>query len=112
MHTKADDPAGRGYRDGLNQKQQPSRQVPTADQTYRSQASGEYRPDRTPKTVRREKSEDGSHYTFGLKDIKRAKTKPYTADAFDGADLIGSVSFKVRGKTATVKDDFDFGDEF
>ena len=58
------------------------------------------------------KSEDGSHYTFGLKDIKRAKTKPYTADVFDGADLIGSVSFKVRGKTATVKDDFDFGDEF
>ncbi len=58
------------------------------------------------------KSEDGLHYTFGLKDIKRAKMKPYTADVFDGADLIGSVSFKVRGKTATVKDDFDFGDEF
>ena len=49
------------------------------------------------------KSEDGSHYTFGLKDIKRAKTKPYTADVFDGADLIGSVSFKVRGKTLQLK---------
>jgi len=58
------------------------------------------------------KSEDGLHYTFGLKDIKRAKMKPYIADVFDGADLVGSVSFKVRGKTATIKDDFDFGDEF
>ncbi len=58
------------------------------------------------------KSEDGAHYTFWLKDIKRAKAKPYTADVFDGSDLIGSVSFKVRGKAATVKDDFDFGDEF
>lgn len=58
------------------------------------------------------KSEDGIHYTFELKEVKRAKAKPYTADVFDGADLIGSVSFNVRGKTATVKDDFDFGDEF
>lgn len=58
------------------------------------------------------KSVDGSHYTFVLNDIKRAKTRPYTADVFDGPDLAGSVSFKVRGKTATVKDDFDFGDEF
>lgn len=58
------------------------------------------------------KSEDGLHYIFELKDVKRAKIKPYTADVFDGADLIGSISFKVRGKTATVKDDFDFGDEF
>lgn len=60
----------------------------------------------------RGKSEDGLHYTFELKDIKRAKVKPYTTDVFDGDDLIGSVSFKVRGKTATVKDDFDFGDGF
>lgn len=58
------------------------------------------------------KSEDETHYTFGLRDIKRAKAKPYTADVFDGPDLIGSISFKVKGKTATVKDDFDFGDEF
>lgn len=58
------------------------------------------------------KSEDGIHYSFGLKEIRRAKTKPYTADVFDGSDLIGSISFKVKGKTATVKDDFDFGDEF
>lgn len=58
------------------------------------------------------KSKDRTHFTFGLKDIKRAKTKSYTADVFDGPDLIGSISFKVRGKTATVKDDFDFDDEF
>lgn len=58
------------------------------------------------------KSEDATHFTFALTDIKRAKMKPYTADVFDGSDLIGSVSFKVKGKTATIKDDFDFGDEF
>ena len=33
-------------------------------------------------------------------------------DVFDGSDLAGGISFKVRGKTATIKDDFDFGDEF
>lgn len=57
-------------------------------------------------------SVDGTHYTFALKEIKRAKMKPYTADVFDGSDLIGSISFKVKGKTATVKDDFDFGEDF
>lgn len=57
------------------------------------------------------KSEDGTHYTFKLMDIKRAKTKPYAADVFDGSDLIGSISFTVRSKTATIRDDFDFGDE-
>ena len=57
-------------------------------------------------------TEDGSHFTFALKEIKRAKTKPYTADVFDSSDLIGTISFKVKGKTATVKDDFNFDDEF
>lgn len=57
-------------------------------------------------------TEDGTHFTFALKDIKRAKSKPYSAEVFDGSDLIGGISFKVKGKTATVKDDFDFGDEF
>ena len=57
-------------------------------------------------------SDDGIHYTFALKEIKRAKQKPYSADVFDGSDLIGSISFKVKGKTATVKDDFDFGEDF
>ena len=58
------------------------------------------------------KTADGSHYKFELDDIKRAKTKPYSAVVFDASDLIGTVEFKVKGKTATVKDDFDFGDEF
>ena len=58
------------------------------------------------------KSEDETHYTFQLKDIKRAKTKPYTAEVFDGSDLIGSISFKVKGRTGTIKDDFNFDDEF
>ena len=56
-------------------------------------------------------SENGSHFVFQLKNIKRAKAKPYSADVFDASDLIGSISFKVKGKTATVKDDFNF-DEF
>ena len=57
-------------------------------------------------------TEDGTHFHFTLNDIKRAKSKPYTGDVLEGSDLIGSVSFKVKGKTATVKDDFDFGDDF
>lgn len=57
-------------------------------------------------------TEDGTHYLFALKDIKRAKTKPYSADVFDSTNLIGTVSFKVKGKTATVKDDFNFDDGF
>lgn len=55
---------------------------------------------------------DDTHFTFVLKEIKRARIQPYVADIFDGSDLIGSISFKVKGKTATIKDDFDFGDEF
>lgn len=57
-------------------------------------------------------TEDGTHFIFKLKDIKRAKAKPYIADVFDGSDLIGNISFKVKGKAATVKDDFDFDDDF
>ena len=56
--------------------------------------------------------EDASHYTFELNDIKRAKTKPFSAEVFDASDLIGTISFKVRGKTAIIKDDFDFGEDF
>ena len=58
------------------------------------------------------KTTNGTHFVFELCDIKRAKTKPFSADIFDASDLIGTVSFKVRGKTAIIKDDFDFGDEF
>ena len=58
------------------------------------------------------KAENSSHFIFKLEDIKRAKAKPYSADVFDGEDLIGTISFKIKGKAATIKDDFDFGDEF
>ncbi len=58
------------------------------------------------------KTENGAHFVFELTDIKRVKTKPFNADVFDASDLIGTVSFKVKSKTATVKDDFDFGDDF
>lgn len=57
-------------------------------------------------------SEDDSHYTFELKDIKRSKIKPYEGEVFDGEDLLGGISFKIKGKTATIKSDFDFDDEF
>lgn len=53
-------------------------------------------------------TKDGSHFLFELEDVKRATVKPYSADVFDGADLIGTISFKVKGKTATMNDDFDF----
>lgn len=56
------------------------------------------------------KVEDGTHFTFQLEHIKRAKTKPYTADVFDDSDLIGRISFTVKGKAATIKDDFNFDD--
>ncbi len=55
---------------------------------------------------------DETHYVFELKDIKRTKSVPYTADVFDGDSLIGSTSFNVIGKAAIVKDEFNFGDDF
>lgn len=51
---------------------------------------------------------DGVLFSFEMRDIKRAKT--YTVDVFDGEDLIGQATFAVKGKTATIKDDFDFGE--
>lgn len=57
-------------------------------------------------------SNDDTHFTFSLKDIRRAKAKPYTGVIFDGEDLLGSVSFKVKGKAASFNEGFDFGDEF
>lgn len=58
------------------------------------------------------KSEDNSHYSFELNDITRARIKPYEAEVFDGKDLISDISFKVKGKTAKLNDDFDFGEDF
>lgn len=50
-------------------------------------------------------SHDGKHFTFALSDIKRAKD--YTVEVYDAEDLIGTIIFTVKGKTATVNDDFD-----
>lgn len=55
---------------------------------------------------------DKYNYYFALKDIKRARIKPYDAEVFDGEDLIGSISFKVNSKTAKVNDDFNFDEDF
>ena len=50
-------------------------------------------------------SDDGKHFTFALSDIKRAKD--YTAEVYDAEDLIDTIMFTVKGKTATVNGDFD-----
>lgn len=48
---------------------------------------------------------DKTHFTVHLHDIKRSKK--YLADVYDGNDLIGKIGISVKGKTATVNDDFD-----
>lgn len=50
--------------------------------------------------------DDATHYTIVLPDHKRA-AKNVAASIYDGEDLIGSVIFEIKGRTATVKDDFD-----
>ena len=49
---------------------------------------------------------DATHYTIVLPDYKRA-AKNVVASIYDGEDLIGSVAFEIKGRTATVKNDFD-----
>jgi hypothetical protein len=49
---------------------------------------------------------DSTHYSVLLEDYKRAK-KNISADIYDGEDLIGNVTFEIKGRTATVKNDFD-----
>lgn len=49
---------------------------------------------------------DATHYTVLLSDYKRAK-KNVSAAVYDGDDLIGNVVFEIKGRTATVKSDFD-----
>lgn len=49
---------------------------------------------------------DATHYTVMLEDYKRAK-KNISAAIYDGEDLIGSVTFDIKGRAATVKNDFD-----
>ena len=48
---------------------------------------------------------DGTHFNFALDDIRRAKK--YSADVYDGSDLIGKIDFTVKGKTGSVNSDFD-----
>lgn len=50
-------------------------------------------------------TDNGQHFTFAMTDIKRAKD--YTVDVYDSEDLIGTIKFTVKGKAATVNDDFD-----
>lgn len=49
---------------------------------------------------------DATHFSVLLDDYKRAK-KNVSAAVYDGEDLIGNISFEIKGRTATVKNDFD-----
>jgi len=49
---------------------------------------------------------DATHYTITLDDYKRAK-KNISAAIYDGEDLIGNIMFDIKGRAATVKNDFD-----
>lgn len=57
------------------------------------------------KTYRAE-CQDATHYSVLLDDYRRAK-KNVSAEVYDGEDLIGNISFEIKGRTATVKNDFD-----
>ncbi len=48
---------------------------------------------------------DNTHFTFLLSKVKRGGT--YSAEIYDGDSLIGSAEIKVKGKTGSVKSDFD-----
>ena len=49
---------------------------------------------------------DATHYSVLLDDYKRAK-KNISATIYDGENLIGNINFEIKGRTATVKNDFD-----
>lgn len=49
---------------------------------------------------------DATHYSVLMDDYKRAK-KGVSAAIYDGEDLIGNVVFDIKGRTATVKNDFE-----
>lgn len=51
-------------------------------------------------------SKDASHYGVTLKDVKRARNN-VTASVYDSDDLIGSVTFDIKSKTAIENTDFD-----
>lgn len=52
------------------------------------------------------KGSDKTHYEVNLYDKRRAK-KNVSAAIYDGDDLIGTVHFDIKGKMATVNNDFD-----
>ena len=52
------------------------------------------------------KGSDKTHYEVNLYDMRRAK-KNVSAAVYDGDDLIGTVHFDIKGKMATVSNDFD-----
>lgn len=54
------------------------------------------------------KSEDATHYSILLDDIRRSKK--CTADIYDGDDLIGNIQLDIKGKSGSVNKGFD--DEF
>lgn len=49
---------------------------------------------------------DATHYSVLLTDYRRAKKK-VSADIYDGKNHVGNVSFEIKGRTATVNNDFD-----
>lgn len=49
---------------------------------------------------------DATHYSVLLDDHKRSK-KNVSAAIYDGEDLIGNIVFEIKGRTATVNNDFD-----
>ena len=55
---------------------------------------------------------DGTHYTFLMPDLKRAKV--LTAELYDSSDLIGKITFKAKGKTGSSNPGFgdDLFEEF
>ncbi len=53
------------------------------------------------------KSEDETHYTIILDDVKRASKKLVTATVCDGDDEIGEINFEVKSKVAKINDDFN-----
>ena len=52
------------------------------------------------------KGSDKTHYEVNLYDMRRAK-KNVSAAIYDGDDLIGTVHFDIKGKMATLSNDFD-----
>ena len=50
-------------------------------------------------------SDDSTHYTVLLEDIKRSKT--CKADVYDGDNLLGSIEFEIKGKSGNVDSGFD-----